>query len=251
MKRSRNTKNRTYAMFVHTKQTDENPYVTCRCGCISASGDAPLSYHGQVIGRHVRTHHPELHKEFKSAKKGEHNFNELEAKIRALDEEAQTSMKTRRMTIDNFFTKKHEAFDHVTRANLLLLMWACANSIPRFVMDCPLFDAMYRQLGCNPGPNRHEIQSKYLPQLDRLVVNDFRLRLKNAKVVSLSADGYRDRVRRDWIDVSICYVESGAKWTIEVLHPDIVLITQSATADTIELLVSEMVQDWVTQSKSL
>lgn len=79
------------------------------------------------------------------------------------------------MTIDNFFTKKHDGFDHVTRAILLLLMWACANSIPRFVMDCPLFDAMYRQLGCNPGPNRHEIQTKYLPQLDRLVVKDFRL----------------------------------------------------------------------------
>jgi hypothetical protein len=178
-------------------------------------------------------------------RKSKRNWNELDEQLCDIDAAAQGKIKKRRTQIDQLFTKMRDGFDVVTRANLLLLMWACVNSIPRFVLDCPLFDAMHHQLGCNPGPNRHEIQSKYLPQLDHLVVKDFRRRLAQVKVVSLSADGYRDRVRRDWIDVSICWVESGQKWTIEVLHPDIVLISQSATADVLELLVSEMVQDWV------
>jgi hypothetical protein len=128
------------------------------------------------------------------------------------------------------------------RAQWLLTMWSAANAVPRHVLNCPLFDLFLKELGVQAAPNRHALQDSHLPVLDSLVAADNFQRLKRASAVSLSADGYRDRVRRDWISLSIYFTEVlEKKWRIAVIHPDLLPVSISTTSESIEGLVFDAV----------
>jgi hypothetical protein len=87
----------------------------------------------------------------------------------------------------------------------------------------------------------------YLPELDNLVLANIKERLGKIPCVSLSADGWRDRRRRDWIDTSIYFIEEPSQyvWKIEVLHPDLIPITSTSTSEEISGLIATCIETFV------
>jgi len=129
---------------------------------------------------------------------------------------------------------------------LIFSSFLFSSRVPRHVLNCPLFDQFLKEMGVSVAPNRHALQDIHLPVLDRLVVDDIKKRLSKVKSVSLSADGWRDRVRRDWIDAAIYFVEEkDERWTIEVVHPDLILVPCSATSEAIHTLIAETIDEFV------
>src|SRR6185295_4458384 len=105
------------------------------------------------------------------------------------------------------------------------------------ILNDPLFDAYLRELGAEAAPNRHSLQAEYLPQLDELVVSEYSSQLKKTICVSLSADGWRDRIRRNWISLGFYFmVDDDGVWRIEVIHPDLIPISISSTSEAISEL---------------
>jgi hypothetical protein len=170
-------------------------------------------------------------------------------KIKSLNDGVFEKLSKRRRRSDTFYNNAIiKKLEKSTVAELRLLNWAVANRIPRIALDDVLFDSYQREVGVSPAPNRHSLQNNHLVELDNLVVKEFVEELTSVKCVSLSADGYRDRVRRDWINVSVywCAPEPGSgKWVIRILKPDIIYLPESATAENISLYISEVIDDFV------
>ena len=146
-----------------------------------------------------------------------------------------------------------DGLDKQVRSSLKLLMWAVSNNIPRIALNDVLFDSYHRDIGAPTVPNRHDLQAEYLPELDLLATADTVEELKEVLSVSLSADGYYDRVRRDWINVIIYWikpVQSGVpgaaeKWIIRIAKPNLIYLPSSATADNIETLITNSIDEFV------
>jgi hypothetical protein len=199
-----------------------------------------------IVSRHVEIKHPEISKQFSDCKNSEDNWNRLDQKVMKLEAEVLERIQKRRRLSEKMFSKMNDGLGNEVRGNLLLLMWASANGIPRLSLNCPLFDAYLKSLGATVPSSRHSLQDQYLPALDVLVVADMSDRLKKASCVSLSADGWRDRVRRDWIDIGVYWIEDGpSSWRICVLHPDLIPITTSTTSEAIHSLIAETTENYV------
>ena len=92
----------------------------------------------------------------------------------------------------------------------------------------------------------HSLQAEYLPQLDELVVSEYSSQLKKTICVSLSADGWRDRIRRNWISLGFYFmVDDDGVWRIEVIHPDLIPISISSTSEAISELIADTVDVYV------
>jgi len=259
---TRDSRKRTYWMFI-LRSSDAAAtglslapgHGICKCGCLAKDGLTRLVYAAPntgAVARHVEKNHHDLFKEFAKCKANLSNWNGLEQAVEEVNEGTIESLKRQRKSNEKYFTRASDGLDRPIRGNLLLLMWAAANALPRHVLNCPLFDAWLNQLGAQPPPNRHTLQEEYLPLLDQLVVADITARLEKATCVSLSADGWRDRVRRDWIDIGVSWIEEAlpGKWQISVVHPDLIPVSVSSTSDTISVLIVDRVDQFVRSDSS-
>src|SRR5262249_9084516 len=85
------------------------------------------------------------------------------------------------------------------------------------------------------------------PSLDLLVKREIKARLMKVRSVSVTSDGWRDRVKRNWLDLGIAWiVETNAKWEIEVVFDvDLILLPGESTGDVLETAVRESVEEFV------
>lgn len=65
--------------------------------------------------------------------------------------------------------------------------------------------------------------------------------------VSVLSDGWRDRVRRNWLDLGIAWVSDlhPTRWVIETVDADLIPIVGASTGNIIETLVRESVEEFV------
>lgn len=252
-KKPRNTRKKTWWLFV--EQSDISGQVICLCGCLSSDNSKRLVYSGPNTGlvkRHILLKHKYLHDEYLRCKNGDGNFNRIEETVDALNKKTLESLRIKRRRSDQFFKSIIDTgMDKYLKANLKLLMWSVANNVPRIALNDSLFDSYLNDIGAPAAPNRHSLQEDYLPQLDRLVVDEIMEELKCVTSVSLSADGYRDRVRRDWVNVTIYWIisvmgkEKKEVWAIRLAKPDLLYLPESATAENIATLVNAAVDEFV------
>jgi hypothetical protein len=241
-KRARITRKFTFWNFV-----DKIPGSTdsfCKCGCLDDGGVLRLRYatpNTGAVRRHVEKHHKSLFTKFEAciAKRG--NLNELLEDIERLNGEATEKATKRRRKSDSFWARSTKLEKDVA-SNLRLLAWSISCGVSRNALNDILFDAYHKSLGCQPPSNRHLIQDSYLPAFDELVRASMVEDLKNVPCVSLSSDGWRDKARRDWINVVVQWIGDSKKfpkkWDIKVVEPDLIFLPSSATADTIAYLIN-------------
>ena len=144
--------------------------------------------------------------EFNKCKAGKKKWDALEDLLAEKEQEFEARVAKRLRTSEKFFKMRTDGLSHDLKGGMLLLLWASSNGLSRNVLNCPLFDAYHRHNGINLPPNRHLLQSDYVPHLDKLVVDGMVSRLsvssfsplcitpshllrKKTLSVSLSADG--------------------------------------------------------------
>jgi hypothetical protein len=247
-KRSRTTRKFTFWNFVD-KIDASNSY--CKCGCMDDDGISRKKYSAPTTGhvsRHVEKIHPELFTLFNNVKNTRGNFNELIERIDRLNDGALQKATKRRRLSDKFFSKSLKLQPAVT-SDLRLLLWAIGNGVSRNAINDVLFDQYLRSLGTQPATNRHTLQNQYLPVLDDLVRAGFKDELKSLHSVAIASDGWRDRTRRDWINIVLAFIvdsEQGPKkWNIRNIEPDLVFLPSSATGDTIAYLINNVLDSIV------
>jgi hypothetical protein len=223
----------------------EGGKAVCKCGCVSRDAGSRLVYSAPTTGavkRHLELHHAPLLALYNSCVSAQANWNGLVAEVERVDTSTLEKIKRRRTNSEKLFKRYNDGLTAPVRGELLLMMWSAANAVPRHVLNCPLFDLFLKELGALTAPNRHGMQDIDLPVLDSLVAADHFERLARALAVSLSVDGYRDRVRRDWIGLTLYFIEVIAlKWRIAVIHPDLIPVSISTTSEAIEGLVFDAV----------
>lgn len=248
-KRRRQTRKLTALIFVNLNS--DGTVGACRLGCLNREGNDFHTYSiastSSVI-RHLLAKHPAMHAMFHRALNNEFNVNELETEIEKAEMKARERIAKMHRHSISFFAKIDKRLDNKVASNLELLLWAIANGVPRLALNCPIFDSYHRRIGSVPADNRQTLQSEYLPQLDILVKAHYSDMFKRSRSVSILSDGWRDSVKRNWIDVGIAFVaedEASSKWIIEVVDADLVPVTGAGTGDVLETLVRESVQDFV------
>lgn len=130
----------------------------------------------------------------------------------------------------------------------MLLCWSIANGISRNSLNDAIFDYFLRLAGTSASPNRHDMQALYLPQLDLFVKREILQRLKTVRSVAVSSDGWRDSVRRNWLDLGIAWVsevDGGTRWQIDVVDADLINLPSEISGDIIETVVRESIDEFV------
>lgn len=234
------------------------PYVLCRLGCKNKEGSGQLSYSAPSTGtvtRHLRTVHAPFLDRFKRCKAGRANWNELEELIASHDNDVMEKASKARRKSDSFWKKADgsgAAVDPRAASQVVLMLWAISNGIPRVALNDPIFDVYHKLIGASPPENRHNLQDEHLPVCDELVMRDCIQRLKKTASVCLMADGWRDLVRRDWIDAGVQWTEEiydrgldRIKWLISVAHLDLIFVPGSATTEALNDLVANSVDEFV------
>jgi hypothetical protein len=218
----------------------------CKCGCLDLDGVDRKTYGTPTTGaikRHVEKVHPALFTMLTNAKNNRGNIMNLLEKIEELDGNAVAKVKKQRRNSDRFWIKSIELKPAVI-SDLRLLMWSISSGISRNAVNDPLFDAYIRSLGAQVAPNRHTLQDQHLPVLDDLVRTSWVKETKDILSSALSSDGWRDRHRRDWINIVIAFIIlslDGKSWVIRVIEPDLIFLPSSATSDTIAYLINDSV----------
>lgn len=247
-KRTRKTRKTTFWIFAERIDAKTS---FCKCGCFETGRRVGrLKYATSSTGnisRHVETLHPELFSAFQNAKDNRGNWTTLLEEIDRLNGDSVQQLAKQRRHSDSFWAKAVD-LEPAVASDLRLLLWAISNSISRNSLNDPLFDAFLKSLGSNPSPNRHTLQSQYLPVLDGFVIDSFSDDLEGILSVALSSDGWRDRARRDWINIVLAFIvnaKNGKKWLIRVIEPDLIFLPSSATAETIAYLINNALEPLV------
>lgn len=136
------------------------------------------------------------------------------------------------------------------KCDLELSLWAIVNGVSRVALNCPIFDSYLNHVGSTPTANRHDLKLEHLMQLNQLVVTEQRARIVPVRSVSIFSDGWRDRVRRNWIDLGVSFTNEmlmgGQKeWSIEVFDTDMLPIPGASTGDVLETLVKESLDEFL------
>lgn len=243
-KRTRVTRKFTLWNFV---VRDGASHSLCKCGCLDDVGLGRKRYStpsSGLVKRHLAACHPHLLLEYSNLKANRGNLNQLLETIERLDGEALQQAAKKRRRSDSFWAKALKLEASVA-SDLRLLIWAISNGISRNSLNDPLFDTYLKSLGAQASPNRHALQESCLPILDRFVTDSFSSELNGIASVALSSDGWRDRTRRDWVNIILAFIVDSVtekKWNIRVIEPDLILIPGSATANTIALLINESLE---------
>lgn len=251
-KKRRTTRKLTGWIFVdmHDK-TRIGGMAFCKLGCLSKQGSDRLSYSATdtgAVARHMKAKHPDLWKDFEACKNDEDSVNRLTRQVEAQNDKILSTIAKKLALNNTFWANASDGLDTRVRNSLTLLMWAVSNGVSRICLNCPLFDAFLRGIGGQTAPNRHELHNVYLPVLDGLVLTEMERQLRGVDSVSLSADGWKDRKRREFISVTLYWVTEASdrkRWQISLVHADLIHLPGSATGETISELVSSAVESFV------
>jgi hypothetical protein len=229
----------------------DGSYAYCKCGCLENDGSSRKKYYVNNSGNitpHLEKYHPNIYSLYSNCLNNVGNYNELIDSINALDFEAQRKTKKRKKDIDLFFEKAGKMDKAITN-ELRLMLWAITNGISRNALNDPLFDSYLLGVGSSIAPNRHTMHDRHLPILDNLITDDMIEQLKNVQSVSLSSDGWRDRARRDWINVVVTWcdasLENSKRWSIFNVEPDLIFLPTSATSESIAYLINSALDNVV------
>jgi len=224
--------------------------VLCALGCLSKNEDARKDISGVTTGhisKHVKAKHHLFWSQLKACRNSKDNFKILRDNINKLRIDAEKKVAKTKASQLRFAKLSTGNMDAAVRSNLVLLSWGVANVIARYSLNCPIFDMYLKSLGSQPAPNRHDLATMYLPQLDSLVVEEIKDSLKDCVSVSLSCDGWRSRSRRDFLNITANWIsQNDGVWRIEVANIDFVYLPGSCTADdNLETEVLAAVEDMV------
>lgn len=226
--------------------------AVCRLRCLSKDNNDRFQF--TAIGtthveRHVQSKHPSFYDKFEKAKDNYYNVAMLESEIDAANSKAIQRILALKATADKFFRRvKVAGLDNKVKCDLELLMWAIANGVSRLALNSPILDQYLHGIGSTAAPNRHDLGTEYLQQLDSLVKKEIRCSLAEASSVCLSSDGWSDITRRFWVDLGIAFiaeVETKKEWQLLVVDADLIPIPGSATGDVLETVISESVEEFV------
>ncbi len=248
-RRRRVTRKYTTAIFFEPIPNTEFDYY-CKVGCLSLDSVSRkvLAIHNSGhFESHLKSSHPLLLNQFKACKANNGNFNTLLANIDQLAASTAKKVENNQKSRLNWHVVVAKGLAGPAKSNLLLLMWQIANGIGRLPANCPIFDLYLRSLGNNPAANRHTLQDDYLPLISELVAHKTTADFSSALSVSLSSDGWRSRTRQDFVNVSgaTMLTRKDKTWEILAAEFDIIHVSGSCTADTLESLIKSSVEEIV------
>lgn len=135
-------------------------------------------------------------------------------------------------------------FPSQVEVDLTFLMWSISSLVTPNALNDPLLDFALKKAGCNVLPNRHQLEGPYLSTLSDLVVTLEKQQLARLSSVSLCIDGWSDRLLRSWLDVTFSFIdEVDSKWTLSVVHPELIYVGTQSTAKVIASLVNSVCQE--------
>lgn len=247
-KRRRVPRKTTYYIF--TDRDGDPKRGKCILGCLADDNSGFLAYSTSstwAVKRHVEARHPHFAEKFEKARNKTYSLVTLMEEIDAARQLSVAKLARSKRNADAFFRKLDSGLAKDVQANLKLSLWSVTNSVSRSAVNCPLFDSYTRDLGSMAPANRHDLSDKYLPELADLVREEIKGTLKPVRSVALLSDGWRDRARRNWIDIGIAWIatKEDGTWAVEVADGDIVHVPGSSTGDVLETLVKEAVEDLV------
>lgn len=222
----------------------------CKVGCLandSLSRKELKCHNTGHMEKHMVAAHPLLWTQFRACRGNAGNYTALLANIDSAAKSVASKIEKNKKSFLKWPRAAEAKVDGAVKSNLLLLMWQISNGVGRLSANCPIFDMYLRSLGTNPAANRHTLQDSYLPLLSSLVVGELHDELSDCNSVSLSADGWRSRTRQDFVSVTAAWMKTVADgtWKIGVAEVDLVHVSASCTANNLETLISNSVEDFV------
>jgi len=248
-RRRRVTRKYTLAIFFEQIHGTDHDYF-CKVGCLSSDTISRklLKIHnsGHFVS-HLSASHSLLLTQFRACERNIANFNAILGSIDILAAKTAKTIENNRKNRLNWNKVVAQDLAGPAKSNLLLMMWQIANGIGRLPANCPIFDLYLRSLGNNPAANRNTLQDDYLPLLSSLVVDKTKADFSDALSVSLSSDGWRSRTRQDFVNVTGGRTKtlSDRTWKLQAAELDIIHISGSCTADTLETLIASAVEEFV------
>jgi hypothetical protein len=250
VKRRRVTRKVSPWIFVDRPGEGGGDLVTCRLGCLNIKRDGLFQYstkNTSHVIRHVEAKHPQFLSKYRKAQNNQYNFDALDKEALQQKEASIKSLEKMKKNFDKFF-RKATSLDKKVEADLVLLCWSIANGVSRNSLNDAIFDYFLRLTGSTAAANRHDLQALYLPQLDGFVKREILHRLKTGRSVAVSSDGWRDSVRRNWLDLGLAWVseeDGGSRWQIDVVDADLIYLPSEISGDIIETAVRQSVDEFV------
>lgn len=222
----------------------------CKLGCLAPDNISRkvIKFHNSGhLEQHVKAAHQLLWQQFCACKNNADNYNVLLANIDSAFKTSASKIEKNKKNTLKWPKAVAANLDGAVRSNLLLLMWQIVNAVGRLSANCPIMDLYLRSLGTNPAVNRHELQVSYLPLLSSLVVQLQQRQLADCTFVNLSSDGWRSRTRQDFVSLSAAWMVTlpNHTWKIEVAEVDLIHVSGSVTADALEALIKDTIEDFV------
>lgn len=178
------------------------------------------------------------------------NFNEVIEKALANGQKMLAIEKRNHASTRAVF-RRAITFPLQVEIDLTWTLWSVLCLISRQALNDPLFDLAMKKSGCQASPCRNQLESTYLAQLDLLICEEMKDMLAPIEVVSLSVDGWSDRLREHWMDCSVSFVKENAEtklWELCVLHPDLIYVGTAATSDVIECLIRSVCSEFLSET---
>lgn len=249
-KKSRVTRKLTMNIFVDPIPSHPKNHAYCKLGCLSADNTTRWEYsapHTSAIKKHARSKHPDFSQKFAQAKDTEESVKSLLEAVEKANEAALKRLEKINAKKLQFFERLDNGLTKKMRSELCLVAWAIANNIPRVALNCPLFDAYLASVGAESTSNRHDLADLYLDALDNLVLGQYRKIFLTLPSVSISHDGWKDRAKRNWVDLGVAFIEDSeeSEWKIGVLDLDIIPLPGQSDGENLETLLSESLHDFI------
>ena len=154
-----------------------------------------------AVARHFAPKHPEFYQKYNTAKKTEESINSLIADVEKANDAAFKRLEKLNAKKLQYFRRLDNGLTKKMRPELCLVSLAVANNVPRVALNYPLFDAYHVSIGAEPTSNRHDLAGIHVEALDNLVVAQYKKTLASRESVEMSQDGWKDRAKRNWVDL--------------------------------------------------
>jgi hypothetical protein len=249
-KRRRVARKLTVYIFVDRIPNHAKNHAYCRLGCLSTDSTSRWEFaapNTAAVRRHVSSKHPEFLVKFDAAKDTEESINALLEAVGQANAAALKRIEKLNAKKLQFFNRLDTGLSKKLRSELCLVAWAIANNIPRLALNCPLFDAYLASVGAESTSNRHDLEALHLEALDNLVVAEYKKLLSTLPSVSISHDGWKDRAKRNWVDLGAVFIDdsSGTEWKILAVDLDIIPLPGQSTGENLETLLKESLQEFI------
>jgi hypothetical protein len=249
-KKRRVTRKLTAKIFVEPIPNHPKCHAYCKLGCLSADSATRWEFsvpHSSAAKKHAKAKHPEFFQKLADAKDTEESIKLLLESIEKANEATMKRLEKINAKKLQFFQRLDNGLTKKMRSELCLVAWAIANNIPRVALNCPLFDAYLASIGAESTSNRHDLAALHLEALDNLVMARYKKIFSTLPSISISHDGWKDRAKRNWVDLGAAFVVDSVEteWKISVLDLDIIPLPGQSDGENLETLLTESLQDFI------